>query len=124
MLRTADHQRVYGVITAEDRTDTVLIDSEGVEGRALAMLRNSFPNTLVSPLSWSRDAKLLLFRIDSDRNSGEYYLYDTATKKARFLLARDEWLDPEQMQARTPIEFNARDGLQLHGYLTCRPSRG
>lgn len=118
VLRTADGQSVFGVITAEDRNDVTLIDAEGPEGRLLGMLRSSFPGQLVSPLSWSRDGGKLLLRVDSDRNSGEFYLFDTQTRKATFLLARDEWLDPAQMQARTPITLKARDGLDLHGYLT------
>lgn len=124
VLRTADRQNVFGVITAEDRNDLTLFDTKSLEGRSLAMLRNSFPDQLVSPLSWSRDGGKLLLRVDSDRNSGEYYLFDTATNKAGFLLARDEWLDPAQMQARQPVTVKSRDGLTLHGYLTAPAKDG
>lgn len=118
ILTSADRARVLAVVRNEERKSLDLIERDSVEGHSLALLSKSFPGQLVLPISWSSDAKQLLFQVSSDRNSGEYYLFDTATGKARFLLARDEWLDPEQMQARTPIQLNARDGLVLHGYLT------
>lgn len=118
VLRTADRNGIYGVVTADDRTDIALLDDKSLEGRSLAMLRKSFAGQLVLPLSWSRDGSQVLVEVSSDRNSGEYYIFDTQAKKARFLLARDEWAAPEDMHPRTPIVVKARDGLQLHGYLT------
>lgn len=124
VLRTADRKGIYGVITADDRTDVVLLDDKGLEGRSLALLRNSFAGQLVLPLGWSRDGSQVLVHVSSDRNSGEYYVFDTQAKKARFLLARDEWATPDDMLARTPIALKARDGLQLHGYLTTPAKSG
>ncbi len=124
VLRAADRKSVYGVVTADDRTDIALLDSKGLEGRSLAMLRKSFAGQLVLPLSWSRDGSQVLVHVSSDRNSGEYYIFDTQAKKARFLLARDEWAAPEDMRPRTPITLKARDGLDLHGYLTAPAHTG
>jgi dipeptidyl aminopeptidase/acylaminoacyl peptidase len=124
VLRTADGKRIFAVVTAEDRSDVVLLDDKGLEGRSLAMLRKSFAGQLVLPLSWSRDGSQVLVHVSSDRNSGEYFVFDTQAKKARFLLARDEWAAPDDMQARTPITLKARDGLELHGYLTAPAKRG
>ena len=59
--------------------------------------------------------------VDSDVNPGDYYLFDTATKRADFLRAGRIWIDPKQMRPKEPIALKARDGLELHGYVT-RPA--
>jgi dipeptidyl aminopeptidase/acylaminoacyl peptidase len=47
-----------------------------------------------------------------------YYLYDRAAKKADFLFANNSKLEKAQLNRMEPIEFKARDGLTIHGYLT------
>jgi dipeptidyl aminopeptidase/acylaminoacyl peptidase len=54
----------------------------------------------------------------SDKNPGDYYLFDTQQKKANFLRSTRSWIDIEQMRPMQPIDLVARDGLKLHGYLT------
>lgn len=123
-LRSADFSQIYGVITADGRHEVEIFDRELPEARALGALSKSFAGQLVVPVNWSRGAAQGLFHVSSDRNSGEYYLYDRASGKAGFLLARDEWADPAQMRERMPIRFQARDGLALHGYLTLPAADG
>jgi dipeptidyl aminopeptidase/acylaminoacyl peptidase len=118
VLVAADGHSVYGVVTAEDRVDVAILDAEAPEARTLSGIADNFKGSYVEPLSWSRDGKLALIQVASDRNSGEYYLFDRESGKVQFLLARDEWLDPDWMRARTPVEFEARDKTRLHGYLT------
>jgi len=43
------------------------------------------------------------------------------TKRADFLRAGRIWIDPKQMRPKQPIALKARDGLELHGYVT-RPA--
>lgn len=117
-LLSADGQRLYGVYSADGRDDLALFDTSSPEGKLVAALRRSFKDALVEPLSFSRDGALALLRVRSDRNSGEYYLYDRTAGKARFLLARDEWADPEVMRPRQAVAITARDGLTLPAFLT------
>ncbi len=55
---------------------------------------------------------------DDDRDPGAHYAYDRATGKATFLWRSRPWLDPEQLAPMQPVQFDARDGLRLHAYLT------
>ena len=56
----------------------------------------------------------------SDRNPGDFYLFDRAAKKATFLLAgatgstREDGVDAAR-------RVRARDGTKIHGYLTLPP---
>jgi dipeptidyl aminopeptidase/acylaminoacyl peptidase len=56
--------------------------------------------------------------VRSDRDPGSYYLFDRTTMKADMLFSAMEAIDPEQMAERRPISFKARDGLELHGFVT------
>ena len=49
--------------------------------------------------------------VDSDVNPGDYYLFDTVTKRADFLRAGRIWIEPKQMRPKEPIALKARDGL-------------
>ena len=47
-----------------------------------------------------------------------YYLYDRATKKAELLFTARPALEKVTLAKIKPIEFTARDGMKLYGYLT------
>src|SRR5690606_8565168 len=53
-----------------------------------------------------------------------YFIFNRETKKADHLLSQREWFDPLQMAERRPIQLKARDGLELHGYLTLPKGKG
>lgn len=81
-------------------------------------LSAQFPGNVVDFINFTSDGQQLLFSVRSDRDPGSYYLFDRRTGKADFLLAAMEAIEPEQMAERRPISFKARDGLELHGYIT------
>ena len=60
----------------------------------------------------------LLVRSYSDRSLGAYFLYDVSEDKLTKLVDVSPWLDENDMAEMKPVEFEARDGLKLRGYLT------
>jgi dipeptidyl aminopeptidase/acylaminoacyl peptidase len=82
------------------------------------MLSDQFPGSLVRFLNFSSDGNKLLFAVVSDRDPGVYYLYDKASGKADLLFASMSAIEPDDMSERRPLSFKARDGLEIHGYLT------
>jgi dipeptidyl aminopeptidase/acylaminoacyl peptidase len=107
-----------GVFLANGRWSSRFFDPSAPEARLQKSLEAAFPESSVTVTSQTQDGRVALVRVSSDRNPGDYYLFDTVGKKAEFLLASRDWLDPEAMHPVTPVAFKARDGLQLHGYLT------
>lgn len=95
-----------------------LLDPAPLEARVTASLQEQFPDQVVYLADASHDHRKLLFFVYSDRNSGEYYLYDAASGQASFFDAIQTWLDPEQMASVRVIRYKARDGLDIEGYLT------
>ena len=84
-------------------------------------LEASFPGRWLSINSATRDGRKLVLRVRSDRNPGEFFLFDRDAGKATYLLSTREWIDPEKMAPMTPVSYTARDGLTIHGYLTLPP---
>ena len=54
----------------------------------------------------------------TDSGPTYYYAYDRRSKEARFLFTHRRAAEGLRLPHVEPIEFNARDGLTIHGYLT------
>lgn len=59
-----------------------------------------------------------IVRVYSDRSVGSYYIYDKTNDKLQKIADIAPWLKEDELAAMSPIEFQSRDGLTLHGYLT------
>lgn len=68
--------------------------------------------------SRSHDDKQWVIAMQSDTRPPEYYIYDREAKKAEFLFNSRPSLEKYSLSAMKPIQFEASDGMQLHGYLT------
>lgn len=76
--------------------------------------------TNINTYSFSQDNNIVLFRLHSDVNAGGYYLMnrglDGSEPNIRFLANVQPGLDEQDMADLIPFKFNARDGVELHGY--------
>jgi len=100
------------------REATTLIDKSSREAKLLVGLMQQFPGEDVRITSSTRDGSKAVFLVSSDRDPGQFFLYEETSGKATFLFARRPWIKPAEMAAMEPIELKARDGVPLHGYLT------
>ncbi|KAF7767674.1 hypothetical protein PCIT_a3738 [Pseudoalteromonas citrea] len=94
------------------------VDKASANSKKLKSLLATFPNSQVHLASTSKDNKRSIVFVRSDKNPGQYYLYDEYKGKLKFLFAQRSWLPTEQMSTTKPISLTARDGLSIHGYLT------
>ncbi|GJM11373.1 MAG: peptidase S9 [Lysobacteraceae bacterium] len=113
-----EHTELLGVETMPGRPETHWLNPSHPEARLRRSLSAAFPDDNVSVSSQTRDGSKSVVYVRSDRNSGDYYLFDSEAKSVNFLVSARSWLDPESMAAMEPIEVTARDGTALHGYLT------
>ena len=107
-----------GVFFMDGKPRTAFFDATTPEARLYRSLEAAFDGDAVRITSQTADGRLALVLVASDRNPGDYYIFDTVAKKAEHVLARRDWFAPEQMATVRPIQLTARDGLPLHGYLT------
>lgn len=103
---------------------TAFFDPASETARRQKMLEKAFPGMGVTVTSATDDGRLLMVGIWSDRSPGDFYLFDTASRKADLVFSRRAWLDPARMATTRAIELEARDGLVLHGFLTTPRGNG
>lgn len=107
-----------GAMYMDGVTRTAFFDPQGPLARHYRNLEGAFPEQTILITSMTQDGQRLLVDVSSDRNPGDYYLFDSVAKKADHLLSRRDWVDPDAAAAMRPFEFKARDGLDITGYLT------
>lgn len=99
-------------------------DTERSDAALHKTLSAQFPGEYVHFVNVTRDGKRTLFGVASDRDPGAYYVFDADTGKAALVFESRPWIQAERMAERRPIQFKARDGFELHGYLTLPQERG
>lgn len=118
MLRTADGLDYYAVIDRDGVPSLHYIAPDSDEAQLTRALGKNFPGQLAYFSSFTHDGKHAVVRVYSDRNPGDFYLFDLVTRNASYLFSAAPWIDPAQMRPMQAVTLQARDGLPLHGFLT------
>lgn len=71
-----------------------------------------------SVVSRTNDNSKWVVAYSTDDGPVSYHLYDRSTKKANFLFVNNSKLNDAKLAQMEPVEFKAKDGLTIHGYLT------
>ena len=77
----------------------------------------------LSYIDRSSDNMRWVVGFENDDGPMAYYLYDRRTKRADFLFHDRPVLTQYTLASMKPISFTSRDGLTIHGYLTCPPGK-
>jgi len=75
-------------------------------------------NADIGDISRSLDDKKWIVTYVSDDAPVIYYLYDRPSKRVTYLFTSRPALDKYKLSAMKPIEYSARDGMKIYGYLT------
>ncbi|WP_241242113.1 alpha/beta hydrolase family protein [Xanthomonas vesicatoria] len=118
ILRDLDGTTPIGASYMSDRVRNRFFDDASPTAKLYRSLEKAFDGNAVYITSATSDRRLVLVYVWSDRNNGDYYLFDTVSKKADRVFSRREWFPPDGVPATRQVSFKARDGLLLHGYLT------
>jgi dipeptidyl aminopeptidase/acylaminoacyl peptidase len=81
-------------------------------------LQKQFPGADVQFVSRDFADRLAVLNVSASDAPAKFYLYDRSSKKTEFLYAARPKLDGYQLARMDPIQFQSRDGLTIHGYLT------
>lgn len=118
LLPTADHQDYYAVVDRDGVPSLHYILPDSTEAQVTKALAANFPGEFVRFTSFTQDGKRAVALVSSDRNPGDYYLFDLATHNAKLLFSAEPWINPDRMRPMRPVALAARDGVELHGFLT------
>lgn len=107
-----------GAMFIDGKPKATFFDASSPETRLYRDLEAAFPGERPYITSATKDGKLYLVRTYSDRNPGDYYIFDPIAMKADHVVSQADWIDPDAMAPMKAIQFTARDGLPIKGYLT------
>lgn len=108
----------YAAVFNDGLPRVEFFDKQNVYAKDLMSMQAAFPDDFVRPVSSTKDGSITIYLASSDRNPGDYYIYDRNKGKASFLAARQNWLKPEAMAKMKTVTLKARDGISLEGFLT------
>ncbi len=118
LIYSLDGKDVLGVVFASTMPRREWFMPDHPDAKVLQALQNSFPGQWVSFSNATDDGNLIVFTVRSDRNPGEFFMFDRKEGKAKYLASVRQWMDPELMSEMKPIQYAARDGRTIHGWLT------
>lgn len=107
-----------GVMFQDGRPRLAFFDEKHPRARLYRSLEAAFAPEPVLITSQTADGSTALIQTWSDRNPGDFFLFDLVGKKASHLISRRTWFDPEATAEMRPVTIKARDGLELAGYVT------
>jgi len=118
ILYDMDGKTPIGASFMHERISNRFFDEAARTPRLYRSLEKVFVHDAVRMTSATSDGRYVLLFVWGDRNNGDYFLFDTEQKKADRIFSRREWFVPQQVPPSRLVSFRARDGMQLHGYLT------
>lgn len=104
------------IVWEEDKNQQKFLDPETEQ--LFTRLSSLLPGYEVVISSMSKDEDKLLVRTYTDRSLGAYYFYDKKADSLSRLHDVSPWISEDEMCEMKPIQFQSRDGLTIHGYLT------
>ncbi|HPF45574.1 MAG TPA: prolyl oligopeptidase family serine peptidase [Emcibacteraceae bacterium] len=82
------------------------------------IFESNFPDAFVRIQNHSKDKNKYIIRVSSPTDPGSYYLLDFSTGKIIMIGYIFRSLDVEKLSPVKAVTYPARDGLQIHGYLS------
>jgi dipeptidyl aminopeptidase/acylaminoacyl peptidase len=112
----SNHNQLLGVTCQAERPQTFWFEPKRAAWQKA--VDQALTNTVNRLVSASEDGGKMIFLASNDHTPGVYYMLHTATMRLQKLFELAEWIHAEEMAQMTPIQYQARDGLTIHGYLT------
>jgi dipeptidyl aminopeptidase/acylaminoacyl peptidase len=93
-----------------------VLDKSDKVSQVIAAFSRSYEGFDVSAVSVTDEEDKMLIHVRSGAHAGEYFLFDFATKQAKFLLAAQERIDGNELSELEDATFTASDGVTIPGW--------
>ena len=118
VMSNPDTKEIQMVSFTKARTENVVIDPQVADD--IAAIEQIQPGDFTF-LGRDHADRTWLVAFTVDDGPVAYYAWDRETKQATFLFHHQPALSEYTLASMEPFSFTARDGLEIHGYLTFPP---
>lgn len=114
-------QRVIGARYVDDLTRYKYFDSamQSVQ----TALEHAFPGQSVEIVSWDASRTKYVIVTNGPKNPPALYMYNRTNHQVRLIQDAYPQLKPDDLGTVKPYPYKARDGLDIHAYLTLPPDK-
>ena len=123
-IRAPGSREIIAVKTMLDGIDYHYIDHQHPFTKVHQQLAATFPEYDINVAGNSLQDNEFVISIKSDKNPGEFYLFNQKAQTVDHLISRKGWLNEADMMPRKLIQFRARDNQTIYGYLTLPKATG
>lgn len=113
----ADKRMIY-IATERDLPIYTYIEPDNKKSKLHKKLMKAFKGQDVIITSATKDTKQMVVYVYADNNPGDYFLFDTKTLEAKFLMSRNPWAFAEDFVTTESLNIITRDNQNIHAYLT------
>lgn len=120
LLVKADRSDAFAVKSYDGsgRGGFVFLQPDSKEAKMMKALAAEFPGELTAITGFSDDARYASVLVYGDVNPGAYYIYDDVEKKLSAPIEVRPSINPDTMAVVEPLLFKAKDGLEIHAWIT------
>ena len=119
-VNTTDKNRdIISVSYMVGKPETFYVDERWA--RIMGGINAALPDTINLMTSTDEEETIGVLTAYSSQQPPVYYLYNFDNSSLKFMAKSRPWVEPEEMAEIKSVEFKARDGLILQGYLTLPP---
>ncbi|AWL11055.1 Acylaminoacyl-peptidase [Saliniradius amylolyticus] len=111
-----DDQHAYALRVDNGYPTYLILDSGHPEAKLFKQLLATFPGHKVSITSRTSDNQQFIVKISSDREAGQFYLFDNTSGSLNPIFSYYPNLSAQQLIPMTPFSAKARDGQTIAGY--------
>lgn len=108
--------KVIGAFWLEERRQNEWFDPEFANVQS--QLDGLFPSSDVVISSWDRSGQKMVINVAGGQSTDDFYLLDRTAGELSFLVTAFPEVPPERVHPVSVVNYAARDGLDLWGYLT------
>ena len=93
-----------------------IFDEKDEISKIVGYFAKNYEGFNISVVSETDDKSKILLHVGSGAHAGEYFLFDFATRKARFLAAMREAIDGNELGLLEDARFTSSDGVTIPGW--------
>ena len=101
-----------------DYSKVAVLDDTDPVAKWYPALQKTFPYSEIRFTNRTWNDKEAILHVNSDKNPGTFYLFNTENQSLKQLFSATPWLEKKKLATTEAFSIKSRDGVDLYGYLT------